>query len=96
MLDLASVRGFREPILELASRYGVRKVRLFGSVVRGAATDQSDLYVLADFEPKRRLLDQIGFEQDLEELLGCRVEVVAEGGVSPYLEERIEREAVPL
>jgi predicted nucleotidyltransferase len=80
----------------LAARYGVRRIRLFGSVVRGEEKPESDLDVLVAFEQGRSLLDQIGFEQDLEALLGCKVEVVVEGGISPYLEPGILREAVPL
>jgi predicted nucleotidyltransferase len=90
------VRQQRDAILRLAARYGIRRVRLFGSVARGEAKASSDLDVLVDFEPGRSLLDQVGFEQDLAELLGCRVDVVAEGGISPYLEPAILREAVPL
>jgi len=96
MISLDQVRRQRDAILRLASKYGIRKVRLFGSVARGEAGPQSDVDVLVDFEPGRSLLDQVGFEQDLETLLGCRVEVVAEGGISPYLEPRILQEALPL
>jgi predicted nucleotidyltransferase len=96
MSPLEKVRSQRDAILQLAAAYGIRRVRLFGSVVRDEARPESDLDVLVDFEPGRSLLDQVGFEQDLEALLGCRVEVVAEGGVSPYLEGRILQEAVPL
>ena len=96
MLRLDQIRAHRPTILQLAALYGVRRIRLFGSVARGEAGPESDLDVLADFEPGRSLLDQVGFEQDLEDLLKCPVEVVAEGGVSPYLEEQILREALPL
>ena len=96
MNRLERVRQNREAILLLATRYGIRRVRLFGSVARGADRPDSDLDVLVDFEPGRSLLDQVGFEQELESLLGCRVDVVAEGGISPYLEAGILREAVPL
>jgi predicted nucleotidyltransferase len=96
MNRLAQVRSQREAILRLAASYGIRTVRLFGSSARGEATADSDVDVLVDFEPGRSLLDQVGFEQDLEALLGCRVDVVAEGGLSPYLEARILQEARPL
>jgi predicted nucleotidyltransferase len=96
MNRLDQVRSQREAILRLAAKHGARNVRIFGSVVRGEAGPSSDLDVLVDFEPGRSLLDLTGFEIDLEELLGCRVDVVVEGGLSPYLEERILREAVPL
>ena len=96
MIDLEQVRRHREAILRLAAIYGIRQVRVFGSVARGESAVTSDLDVLVDFEPGRSLLDQVGFEQELEALLGCPVDVVAEGGISPYLEARIHQEAVPL
>jgi predicted nucleotidyltransferase len=93
---MQQVRSKRAAILSLAARYGVNKVRLFGSVVRGEAGPHSDVDVLVDFEPGRSLLDQVGFEQDLQELLGCKVDVVVEGGISPYVEDHILQEARPL
>ena len=96
MNSLDQVRSKRDIILQLASKHGARNVRIFGSVARGEAGESSDLDVLVDFEPGRSLLDQVGFEQDLEDFLGCAVDVVVEGGISPFLEARILREAVPL
>jgi predicted nucleotidyltransferase len=90
------VRSQREAIWRIAAQYGVRKIRIFGSVARGEARADSDLDLLVDLEPGRSLLDQVGFEQGLEELFGCEVDVVAEGGLSPYLEARIVAEAKPL
>jgi predicted nucleotidyltransferase len=86
----------RDAILRIAAKHGARNVRIFGSTVRGAATESSDLDILVDLELGRSLLDQVGLKQDLEELLGRNVDVVVEGGLSPYLEEQILREAVPL
>jgi predicted nucleotidyltransferase len=96
MSQLDIIRGKRDAILSLAENYGIRRVRIFGSIARGEDRPESDLDVLVDFEPGRSLLDQVGFRQDLEEMLGRRVDVVAEGGISPYLEARILGEAVPL
>jgi hypothetical protein len=47
-------------------------------------------------EPGRNLLDLVGLWQDLEDLLGAHVDVLTDGGVSPYMRERILAEAVPL
>jgi len=49
-----------------------------------------------DLEPGRSLLDLVALKQDLEDLLGCQVDVVTEGGLSPYLREQVLREAVPV
>ena len=86
----------RDAILRIAAKYGARNIRVFGSTVHGTSTERSDVDILVDLEPDRSLLDQVGLKQELEELLGRRVDVVVEGGISPYLEERILSEAVPL
>ena len=86
----------RNEILTLAARHGARDIRVFGSVARGESGPASDVDFLVDMEEGRNLLDLVGFWQDLEELLGCRVDVITDGGISPYLRERIYTEAIPL
>jgi hypothetical protein len=86
----------REAILRIAAKYGAHNVRVFGSTARGRASDDSDVDILVDLDAERSLLDQVGLQQELEELLGRNVDVVVEGGISPYLEKRILSEAVPL
>ena len=89
-------RTKREELLRLAARYGASNVRIFGSVARGTNTPQSDLDVLVDFEKHRSLLDQVGLKLDLEELLGCKVDVVEAIALKPHVAKRVLREAVPL
>lgn len=86
----------REEILAVAARHGARTVRIFGSVARGEETPASDLDLLVEFEPGRSLLDQIALAQDLEDLLGRKVDVVTEKGLHWYIRDRVRREAVPL
>jgi hypothetical protein len=64
--------------------------------VRGDDRPDSDIDLLVDVEPGRTLLDVIGLEQDLEELLGRSVEVLTEAGLSPYLQGRILSQAAAL
>jgi uncharacterized protein len=52
--------------------------------------------LLVEMEPGRNLLDLVGLWQDLEDLLDSQVDVLTDGGVSPYMRERIFAEAVPL
>lgn len=80
----------------MAARHGARNVRVFGSVARGDDRPDSDLDLLVDVEPDRTLLDVIALEQDLQELLGRRVDVLTERGLSPYLQQRILAEAASL
>jgi uncharacterized protein len=86
----------RPEILAAAARHGATNVRLFGSVVRGEANPDSDVDVLVDLEPGRSLLDLGGLLMDLQDLLGCRVDVVTEMGLHWYIRERVVRDAVPL
>jgi hypothetical protein len=86
----------RDEILTLAARHGARNVRVFGSWARGDATPGSDVDLLVDVEPGRSMLDIVALWQDLAALLGCRVDVLTDGGISPYLRDRIYAEARPL
>ncbi|MCC7355329.1 MAG: nucleotidyltransferase family protein [Anaerolineae bacterium] len=96
-MEIAKVlKGKREEILSIAAGYGARNIRIFGSLARGEARPDSDLDILVEMEPGRSLLDIIAIKQDLEDLLGCKVDVVTEAAVSPYLRERVLREAVGL
>lgn len=96
MYTLEKLRRHRDSIHAIGKRYGVRSIQLFGSVVRGEASPRSDIDFLVDIEPGRSLMDQAGFMLDVEELLGCPVDVVVEGGINPRLKERIHHEAQPL
>jgi uncharacterized protein len=95
-MTIDALQAQRAKILELAARHGVRNVRVFGSIARGDASATSDIDLLVDVEPARTLLDVIAFEQDLEELLGRSVDVLTDGGLSPYLRQRILAEAAAL
>ena len=90
------LRARRAEILRVAKAHGASNVRVFGSVSRGAATAASDVDLLVALGPRRSLLDQAALQQELEDLLGCTVDLVVEGGISPYLERQILAEARPL
>lgn len=90
------LRQKREEVLKLAHQHGASRVRVFGSVAKGEDTESSDLDLLVEMEPESDLLDMVAIKQDLEDLLGCRVHVVTEAAVSPYLREKVLQEAVNL
>jgi len=90
------LRTKRDDILRTASRYGAYNVRVFGSVARGEADAESDIDLLVDMEPGHSLLDLIGFLIDVEEMLGCKVDVVTERGLRDRIRERVLKEAVAL
>ena len=86
----------REAILGLAARHGARSVRVFGSVARGEAQPDSDIDFLVEMGEGRSLLDLVALGQDLEELLGRKVEVVEPEGLHWFIRDRVLQEAVPL
>jgi predicted nucleotidyltransferase len=86
----------REDILKVCARYGVHNVRVFGSVARGEADEQSDIDLMVDFEPGRSLLDHAGLWLALQELLGGKVDVVSSRGIKARIRERVLQEAVSL
>ena len=83
-------------VLRIASMHGATSVRVFGSRARGDARPDSDLDLLITLERGRSLIDLVAIKQDLEDLLGFHVDVSTESGLSPYLRERILRDARPL
>jgi predicted nucleotidyltransferase len=90
------IEKYSEDIRRIARNHGAKRLRIFGSQATGTATDSSDLDLLVEFDPGRDLLDLIGLKQDLEDLLGSKVDVMTEGSLSPYLRDRILEEARPL
>jgi predicted nucleotidyltransferase len=91
-----AVQASRQEIVRIAAAHGADNVRVFGSVGRGEANEQSDLDLLVDMSEGSNLLDLIALSNDLEDALGIDVDVVTEGALSPYLRERILAEAVAL
>ncbi len=96
MKPQALLKEKREEILRIAARHGARNVRVFGSVARGEADAQSDIDLLVEFESDRSLLDHAALWLELQELLGCKVDVVSEGGVKARIRDRVLREALPV
>ena len=86
----------RDDVLRIAAQYGARNLRIFGSVARGDSDRNSDLDLLVDMETGRSLFDMGGLLMELQDMLGCKVDVVSEKGLSPRIRERVLGEAVPL
>lgn len=90
------IKQKREEILRIAAKRGARNVRVFGSVARGDAGEQSDIDFLVELEPGRSLLDLGGLWSDLTTLLGRKIDLVTENGLREAIRDRVLKEAVPL
>ena len=90
------LEAHRSEIARIASRCGIRNIRIFGSVARGETGPASDIDLLVDLEPGRDLLDLVAAKQDLEDLLGRKVDIVTERSLSPYIREFVMKDLMCL
>ena len=90
------LKNNRRQILQIAEKHGTSNVRLFGSLARGEGDDASDIDLLVTFEEGRSLLDHAALILELQDLLGCQVDVVSDQGIKPRIRQRVLDEAIPL
>lgn len=94
-MDISELRHRRNQILAITDKYGAEDVRIFGSVARGDATASSDVDFLVRYRPGTSLMDAAAIWTELQELLGCKVDLVSERTIPPYA-RHIFQEAVPI
>jgi predicted nucleotidyltransferase len=82
----------------LAQKYPIRRLSLFGSVLRDDFRPDSDIDVLVEFEPDAHatLFDMGEIQMDLSDLLGREVDLKTPGFLSPMFRSRVLAEAVML
>jgi predicted nucleotidyltransferase len=90
------LRQRRKAIIRAAEKRRMHNVRVFGSVARGEDIESSDVDLLVDLDEGVGLLDLIGLERDVAQLLGVDVDVVPGDSLKPRIREQVEREAVSL
>jgi predicted nucleotidyltransferase len=86
------VTEIRNKIINILQRNDVKRASLFGSVVRGELTDESDIDILIEFEGRKSLLNLVGLKIELEEILKRKVDVLTYKSLHPLLKDRILRE----
>lgn len=89
------ITKLREHAPELKAA-GIVHLRLHGSLARGTATAASDIDLIAEFDESKNvsLLDMVGIENRLSDLLGAPVDLSPEHTLKPPVEARATREAV--
>ena len=81
---------------DLATRYAVRSLGVFGSYVRGEATPESDLDILVEYDRPPSLFQFVRLQRDLSELLGFPVDLVMKSALRPAIWQVILSEVVPV
>ena len=85
----------REKLAEFCRRNRIRKLSLFGSVLRADFASGSDVDMLVEFEPDAKvgLFAFSRMERELSNLLGRKVDLNTEGFLSDYFKDEILKEA---
>ena len=86
----------RDELRRLVSRYGLSHPRVFGSVLNGTDTEDSDLDLLVDAAETTTLFTLAGIEHEAQQLLGVPVTVLTAGFLSPKFRDRVLQQARPL
>lgn len=81
-------------IREVVKKFNPSMIGVFGSYARNEQTKESDLDLLIDFNSKINLLDLIGLEQELSEVLGIKVDLVTKRSVKENLLPFIQRDLI--
>ncbi len=84
----------KRKILPILQRYGVKRVGLFGSFIRGEMREDSDIDILVEIKKDISLLDFVGIKLEIEEVLGRKIDLVEYSTIKPLLKERILSEQV--
>jgi uncharacterized protein len=95
-VTMDEVRAHRDAIKRLGEHFGVRNIRVFGSVARGEATPDSDLDLLVDAERGHGYFDMAGFALGVEDELGVMTQVATPRGLKLRIRDRVLHEAVAL
>jgi len=96
MLTMELLRKRKTELKRIASKYGATNIRVFGSIARGEADEKSDLDILIEVKRGFTLMKHAGLMLELEELLGCKVDVVVDRSLKPRIKDRVLAEAKPL
>ena len=93
-MNLKQLKAYREDILAIANQYHAPNIRVFGSVARGEATEDSDVDFLIDVPPEQTLFDLIRLTRSLSELLGCEVDVAQSTVLHPRIRDEVLQNAI--
>jgi uncharacterized protein len=77
----------------ICARHDIAVLRVFGSAARGKDTEDNDLDLLVEFTSPKSLLDLVGIQQEFEDALERKVDLLTPASLSPYLKDRVLREA---
>jgi predicted nucleotidyltransferase len=96
MKPSVALAAHRAALRQLVTQYNLTSPRIFGSVVTGTDTDESDLDLLVEPSDSTTLLTIAGLQIDAETLLGVTVDVLTPNGLPQKIRDKILLQAEPL
>ncbi len=90
----AVMQTLKQQNAELAKRFGVKTLLLFGSVARNEATSVSDVDLLVEFDRPVGYFGLFALQDYLEKLLGCSVDLGTPNSLKPYIREHVMGELI--
>lgn len=94
MKPSVALQANREKIRKIVESHHASNARVFGSVLHGKDTDESDLDLLIDPDPEASLMDVAAIQVELEELLGVNVDVLTPRALPLKFRESVLAEAL--
>lgn len=89
-----TIEEVKKKVIPVLKRHGATKAGLFGSLVRGQIRKRSDLDVLVDLPRNLSLIDVVGIQQEIEEVVGRKVDLVQYDAIKPLLKKYILSEEI--
>lgn len=90
------IRSHQKQLRDLASRYGVMRIRVFGSMAREDASETSDVDLLLDDTAHLTGFQLGALQMDAQDLLGRKVDLLTVNALHPLIRDRVLSEAVPV
>ncbi|RUM33498.1 MAG: nucleotidyltransferase [Archaeoglobus sp.] len=75
---------------ELRKKYKIKKIKIFGSYARGEQREASDIDLIVDFEEIPTFIELMKIQEELEKLLGVKVDLLTEESISPFIKPYIK------
>lgn len=95
-MNLEQLKKYKSQIIELAEANKTVNIRVFGSVSREQANEDSDIDFVIDVGEGQNLIDFIRLKQELEDLLGHEVDLAPSTELREGMRESILKDAIPI
>ena len=93
---VSSLEEIKKLAIPVLKRYNIKKAAVFGSFARGDAKENSDIDLLVKYKEGTSLFDVVRLQNDLETVLGRKVDLVSYDFIDKYIKERVLKESISL